>query len=608
MGGKGVRSRGVPSPFLFSGCRSLHKLGSSYDSGELMNQVDRGRSSFVFGILIQILLLSSPVAGQIQVIGNFGAGANRTSSRQGETVLTNTTHRGRISLSMDGKILDPRLATFHLSGGFAPVKQNANFENELHDSRSFFVNSNFSVLPKTRYPLDLRIAKNYLSSSTSTDVLSLGAIWRVTRVNWPSLSIDFSRSSVQSKGRINNESTFTTSTLRISRRRDKLQWDGQFGLQNTSMKSTDFSRLRNFGRMNASTNLNPNTHLRLGGDYFLEDERRSAGVNLAITNRPNQDLNRGFTLSVRRSSSPVARLTTLSPDTDFIPDLEREDIGERRQPETALDATGIFSQTFHPSETFMVRPFSQAFLSRRSSRVIAGDSTRFLWSVGSSVSSGLLAAGYALGLSFADDEMISGSLGTTQQFNAGISGRFLRSYDIKLDYIFTQENTKTHRNRQQAGLSIRGQLRPSLQVQGQVVFFDDDALILTAGGLNQIRQKILTFEGSVNYRGFRELSAYLFVSRQRIDQPTASGWVTRVGGSVEYRIGRRLSVGSDVVRETDTTRNQFGRNEIGTKVVYRLGQTTINLEHRFEYLSRQGFPRRIGSFAITIERPFALYF
>ena len=140
------------------------------------------------------------------------------------------------------------------------------------------------------------------------------------------------------------------------------------------------------------------------------------------------------------------------------------------------------------------------------------------------------------------------------------------------------------------------------------MFFDDDALILTTGSLNEIRQKILTFEGSVNYRGFRELSASLYVSRQRIDQPTSSGWISRVGGNVEYQIGRRLSLGIAAVREIDTTLNQMGRNEINTKVAYRLGQTTINLEHRFEFLSRQGFPRRIGSFAITIERPFALYF
>lgn len=536
------------------------------------------------------LLITPPAAwAQLgyQLSGNLGTGFRYTREQQGDFITRITERRDDYSLGLSGRILDPRLATFSIASAFSMSDLNSNQRIGVADSRLQSFIGNLSLLPGRPYPLDLRLSQSHLSSNTDTDVLSFGGTWRLVYGALPSMLLNFDRVNIQSTGQTSADTTFTTGTMRLTKRLFTSDLEAEFGLQNFADELRGTSTLRHFGRISDTTPWSRATTLRFTGDYFIQEETRSAGSTFSLINRPDPTLSRSLSLGVRN-------------------------LAGRDQEETSLDANGALSKAFQPFATLSVTPFTTTLLSQRFAANGAGDSTLLNWSSGASLVSSylrpVLASGdYGLGLSYNKEQERQTNVGTTHQFHAGLLSRTLQPYSIRGDYTFTLERTLTDRNRHLASLRADGPIMPTLLFRSFAEFFDEDAEFTSLRTRIAAKQRSLTFGGGLTYTGIQQLYFDLGANLQRMETEASSSWVSRVTGNVTYRPTDRITFMLNGLMETDTL-NRLTRFEILTRVLYQLGQVTINFEYRFESRESFGQPGAGHSVSIGINRPFRFSF
>lgn len=512
-----------------------------------------------------------------------GFSYNRETSDEATTWSMNRTND--YSLEVNGKILDPRLATFSIGGALSTSDVRSN-QSGSRDSRLLSFLGNLSLLSGKPYPVDLRIAQSYQSGESESDVLSFGGSWRIVYGDLPSIFLNFDRINVETQGVNRNESTFTTGNLRLAKRIFDSDMDAEFGVQNVTDAIGERATTRYFGRFNDTTAWSPATTMRLIADYFSEDNSRTVGSLFSLINRPDPTLSRSVGLGFRSSRSDE--------ETDMT-----------------VEGNGSIFKTFQPYASMTISPFSNTVISRRFASGELGDASLVNWSVGSSLVSTyfrsvVATAAYGFGLSYSDQEQEGSDVGTTQQFNLGLQSRTLAPYNLRGDYTFTLERTLTERNRHQ--MSVRGDgpvlpAVPALNFRTFAEFFNENA---TFAGIEN-RQTIFALGGSMSYAGIRKLYVDLGVNALRSQNEDTSSWITRLSANVSYTPRSRLSFQLSGQRETDSL-VQTTRYEGIARILYLFGRTTINLEYRFGARQGSGDLGYGHSVNIKANRPFRFAF
>lgn len=523
----------------------------------------------------------------IGVSGNLGSGLGYTREQQGDVTTWSFSRTDNYNLGLNGKIFDPRLATFNIAGGLSMSDFSSNQKTGAEDSRQLSFAGNLSLLPGKPYPLDLRLSQSHFTGSANTDVLSFGGSWRLIYGALPSTFLNFDRVNIQSTGETKTDTTFTTGTMRLAKRLFDSDMDAEFGLQHFANDLHGVSTLRQFGRFGSTTLWSPATSLRFNGDYSLQEESRNFGANFSLVNRPDPTLSRSLNLGIRNLTG-------------------------KEQGETALDANGAISKAFKPYDTLSITPFTSAFLSRQFGSGESGDSISLNWAFGSSLVSSyfrsvLASADYGLGLSYANQEEGESNLGTTNQFHVGLQSVIFEPYRVRGDYTFTLERTLTDRNRHQASLRAEGPVMPTLFFRSYAEFFNEDATFSSQGTKLSAEQTSLTFGSGLTYTGIQQLYFDLGANASRSENQTTSSWITRLTANLNYRPRERLTLTLNGTRESDTLNTQT-RYEMITRVLFRFGQSMVNLEYRFEshsILNQQGQGHSIH---ININRPFRFSF
>ena len=515
--------------------------------------------------------------------GNLGSGVSYIRDTQGEATSWSVNRNDNYSAALDGKIFDPRLATFSLGAALSTNDINAHPRTGDQDTRLLSFIGNLSLLSGKPYPIDLRISQSHFTGSTDTDTLSFGGSWRLLHGNWPALFLNVDRVNIDSSGENPNQTTFTTGTLRASKRIFDSDMDAEFGIQNTTDKVAKTDTARYFGRVSDTTQWSPATTFRVIGDYFLEDQNNSLGANFSLLNRPDPTLSRSFGVAVRRTSN-------------------------KTQSDTAVDANAVISKTYYPFQTLTITPFTTTIASRHFASGDAESSTLVNWSAGSSLVWSyfrpvLVDAAYGVGLSYDAVEKDRSKFGTTQQFHLGLESRTLTPYRVRGDYTYTMERTLIERDRHQASLRAEAPVRPDLFLRAYGEFFNEDASFEDT----KSKQTILTFGTNASYTGVRRLFFDLGANASRIKNEDGSSWITRITANLNYAPAPRLSFQLGAERETDTLTDAT-RYVANARAVYLFGRTTVTLEYRFEsrrILGEDGTGHRI---ALTLNRPFRFSF
>lgn len=537
------------------------------------------------------LLVASTEAGAESgygVSGNLGSGLGYTREKQGDVTTWSFSRTDNYNLGLNGRILDPRLATFNLGGTLSMTDNRSNQKSGAEDSRLLSFIGNLSLLPAKPYPLDLRFSQSHLTSGTDTDVLSFGGTWRIVYGDLPSVFLNFDRVNIQSTGQARAENTFTTGTMRLAKRLFSSDLDAEFGLQNFADEVRGTSSLRHFGRLGSTTNYSAATTFRLTGDYFSQEENRSIGSNFSLINRPDSTLSRSLSLGVRNLTG-------------------------KNQEQTTLDGNGAISKAFQPFSTLSITPFVTTTASQQFATAEQGDSTLINSSMGSSLvstyfTSVLATSGYGLGLAYNKSEAQGqANLGTTQQFNFGLQSTLLQPYSVRGDYALTLERTLTDRNRHFFGLRANGPIKPTLFFRSFAEFFKEDATFPSGGTKISAKQTNLTLGGGLTYTGIDQLYFDTGVNASQMETEVSSSWITRLTANLNYRPRERLTLTLNGTRETDTLTAQT-RYEMISRVLFQFGQTTVNLEHRFESRRILGQEGQGQSIRMSISRPFRFSF
>ncbi|MFQ5849888.1 MAG: hypothetical protein ACE5JU_04780 [Candidatus Binatia bacterium] len=518
--------------------------------------------------------------------GNMGTGFRYTRETHEGRTTWNFERTNNYTLGLQGKILDPRLATFNISGAISTNDPSSN-RGGAQSSQLYSFRSNLTLLSGKNYPLDLRFSRSHSNSDTDTDVTSFGGTWRIVYGALPSIALSFDQVSAQSTGETRADTTFMTGTLKLVKRLSSSDMEAEFGFQNFTDDIRSTSRLGHFGRFSDTTRWSQATTLRFLGNYFFQEGSRSIGTAFSLINRPDPTLSRSFSFGIRNA-------------------------GSRERGETTVDANGSLSKAFQPFESLSMRYFTRTGLSQRFPSDGTGNSTQISWSQGASLVSSyfravLATAGYGLGLSYAHSEEGESNLSRGHQFQVGLESRTLAPYRVRGDYTFTLQQTETDRTAHSVSLRADGPIRSTLFFRSYARFFNVDVQSSDEETNTSTRQRTLTLGSALTYTGIRQMYLNLGANASRSESESNSNWVTQLTANLSYHPRSRLTLMLDGLRETSSS-NDLTRYEIRSRVIYRFGRVTVNFEHRFQsHVSFAGTGQG-HSISISINRPFRFSF
>ncbi|MFQ5852768.1 MAG: hypothetical protein ACE5JU_19590 [Candidatus Binatia bacterium] len=542
--------------------------------------------------LVTLCLIITPAETQaergygISASGSMGTNLSYTRQEQeGETTWT-FNRANNYTLGLGGKILDPRLATFYISGAISTNDSSAS-QREATNSQNYSFNSNLTLLSGKKYPLDLRFSRFRSNSSTNTDTLSFGGKWRIIYGALPRIVLNFNRLNIQNTGEPGVDTTFTTSTVNLTKRLGASDLEAEIGLQNFADEIRETSTLRYFGRVSDKTRWSKATTLRFLGNYVSSEGSRSIGSSFSLINRPDDTLSRSLGLAISNSSS-------------------------KEQSSTNVSANGALSKAFQPLKTLSMNSFTSASLSRQFSSGGAGDSTNVGWSLGASLVSRyfrhvLATGGYGLGLSYSIVEEGESTLGRTQQFQVGLESRTLYPFRIRGDYTLSLTQTQTDRISQQFSLHAGGPIKPTLSVRSFARFFRDDVESSDSQRSSSTGSRTVTLGGGLSYTGFRQAYLDLGANATRSEANSESNWITALTANLNFRPIGRMTLTLNGLRETDRS-NEQTRYAFTTRVLYRYGRVTVNLDYRFDSSESSGQSSQGHSVSVSINRPFRFSF
>jgi len=549
--------------FLFS-----TKRGPSYRRG-----YRRGRW---LGLIIALLvgLLATPAQAQLSAVyGTIGLDYQYDNDRSEGVSTSRQLFLHQYNLGINGRILDPRLATFFLSGAFS-----TSFLGE-ENSRATSFSGIVSLLEQAPYSLMLRAGRSLSSGGSDTESNSLGANLRITRPDWPRFNIDFDRITVESSGASRVENSITTGKLHVSHRLWSTMFDGDVGVQNFTDKLNDSSQDRYFGRLNGTLAWSPATTLRSVNDFFLQGNQLGMGSSYSLENRPDPTLSR--TLGASYQSSRAGDETNYS-----------------------LNMTGAISKTFVPYTWLQANFFTSAIAQKRFG---SEDPAGVAWSAGNSSTITYfrpvwLVADYALAVSY---ETIVAQPTTTQQSHFGVISQTLEPVRLSGDYFFALQTGLTHSTRHFFTGKAEAVVTPQLFVRS----FADYLIENIQAQERSSDRKAATVGAGASYRPLFNLSLDLAGNLQWTDDGNTSGITMRGNLRVSYMLpvpgSPTLDINGIWERAAATEDNRF---EIDSRLNYRFGQTILMLEHRLQRRQTAGSSGLSNSIHFNVSRPFRLGF
>ena len=539
----------------------------------------RGRRT---GILVIPIFLASLFSSQAQaqlsgVFGSVGFDYEYENQQSESASTSRQLFLHQYNLGVDGRILDPRLAIFSLSGGF-----NSSLLGEQNSRASSF-SGTLSLLQAAPYGLTLRAGKSFGSGGSDTEGSTIGANLRITKPDWPQGSIDFDRTTIESRGDSRTDTSITTGGARFSHRLWSTMFDGELGFQSVADQIADRVQDRYLGRLNGTLAWSPTTTLRSVNDAFLQGNQLGMGSSYSLENRPDPTLSRTLGISYRSNRA--------GDETDH-----------------SLNMTGAISKTFVPYAWLQANTFTSAVAQKTFGA--EDNSVGFAWSGGSSTvvsyfQPATLLTDYALAVSY---ESASGRPSTTQQAHFGAISRTLEPVRLSGDYYFGYQTGLTRGTRQFIVGRAETTLTPGFSMRSFADFLTENTTSSDSEGSSNER-KVANIGAGASYRPLFNLNVDLAGSVQRNFSRENSGTNMRVNLLVGYLIPISGTPTLDIngTWERSTVADD-SRLEVRSRLHYRLGQATMALEYRFERRTTLNSSGLTNVIRLTFTRPFRISF
>lgn len=535
----------------------------------------RGRRAGVlfFPILLVILWSGNGRAQLSSVFGTVGFDYQFENQRSENTSTSRQLFLQQYNLGVDGRILDPRLAIFSLSGAF-----NSSFLGE-DNSRATSFSGVVSLLQQAPYGLTLRAGRSFSTGSTDTESNTLGANLRITRPEWPQFYIDFDRVTIASHGDSRVDNSITTGKLRLSHRFWSTMLDGEIGVQSFADQISETSQDRYFARLNNTVNWSPTTTLRSVNDAFLQGNQLGLSSSYFLENRPDPTLSRTVGISYHSDKA-----------------------GDENS--HSLDLTGAISKTFVPYAWLQTNFFTSAIGRKRFG---TDDASGVAWSGGTNSTISYfrpvsLLANYALAVSY---ETNVGQPATTQQLHFGAVSQTLGRVRLSGDYFIGLQTGLTHGTRQFVVGKADVAFTPQLSFRSFADFLTEDIQSDTV----TTNRKVATLGAGTSYRPLMNLAFDLAGAIQWNDAPDNSGITTRANLRATYLLPAPGSPTLDITGIWErATANDDNRLEINSRLSYRFGQTIIALEHRLQRRQTLASTGVNNAIHFNVSRPFRFGF
>ena len=536
----------------------------------------RGRRIETFLILLTVLLASNAEAQLSSIFGTIGFDYEYE-DRQFESLSTNRQRfLQQYNLGLDGRIIDPRLATFFLSGNF-----NSSLLADENITAASFA-GNLSLLQGAPYGLTLRAGKSFSNDGTDTNGSNIGANLRVTLADMPQFFVDFDRQATETRGGFESDLAITTGKLRFSHNFWSTMMNGEVGIQDLTDDVRNISEQRYFGRVNGTTTLSPTTTLRSFSDFFLEGNQLVASSTYSLENLPDPTLRRTASLNYRSSKA--------GDDKDHT-----------------IGLSGSLSKTFFPYPWLQTNTFTSAVAQKTFGDP---DPAGFAWSGGTSAAIAYfrpvsLIADYALALSYETD---LGEISTTQQLHFGAISRTLDPLRLTGDYFFGYQIGFTKSNRHFLVGRADAALTPQLSIRSVADFLYETVNLSEREGISTERT-VANIGAGVSYRPLFNLTLDLAGNLQWSNDSVNSGTIMRGDLHASYFLPwpgtPTLNVNGRWERDNVREDNRF---EVRSRLSYRIGQATLSLEHRLEHRSLQSTSELSNTIHFNLARPFNILF
>lgn len=557
-----------------------------------MKRAGRVAGLVVLGILGAVLGSSRESQGQVRSIsGILRSGATFTEQRVGASTTRESELRHDYSLGVQGLVVDPRLATFDVTGTFAG---NDVIQGREGGARIVSGGLNLQVLPTSRIPLSLRHLQSYGWNGTTSNLMSSGLNWRVSHPLYPALSLNLERTAVKTSGLSPTQTEFMSGTLQATYRRESLDLFGEVGARRTADAIRETSTLSQFASFNGSYRPSEATTLQGGANYFQEGGRFSAGINASLIDRPGPTLTRNANASLRTS----------------------RDAGSSSY---SLDAGG------NVTKNYTLAPALQAFLTGNAAfaadivgeapRVAAGGTggagaqgfmSLTLTGGGGLTYSGfryVVASGDANLTALYEDDRQQG-VGVRGTGHLGLTGRNLGPLSLGGDYTIRVETGVV--NARDQTFSFRGGLSGSVHPTLSVEAFAQAGLFLRQGGATGAGagdHVSLTGGGRATYTGIPSLTwnaaSQYRLARSGLFETQA---VTHSTGLSYIPFGR-FQASLTAHREDTLTTGEI-RHAVQAEASYRIGVTTLSLTYGLDLLSGRGPSPLFQRVMFTWTRPF----
>ncbi|MBI4522579.1 MAG: DUF1670 domain-containing protein [Deltaproteobacteria bacterium] len=539
----------------------------------------RGRKAgvVVIAIMLMMFLKTTARAQLSSLFGNVAFEYEYDSQKSEATSTSSQLLRQQYNLGLDGRILDPRLATFSVSSSFS-----SSFLAD-ENARGTAFGGTLSLLQGKPYGLVLRSSKSFSSNGSDTDATSLGALLRLTFPQWPQLFLDFDRVSIESRGDSRSDNAITTGRARFSHRFRSTMLDGEIGVQNFGDELKNSSQDRYFARLNNTVEWSPTTTLRSVNDAFLEGNQLVMGSSYAIENRPDPTLRRTASIAYRSNKS-----------------------GDEQ--DSSLSLSGALSKSFFPQPWLQANTFTSAIAQKGFG---SDDGTGFAWSGGGSTAISYfrpvaIASDYALALSYQTEV---GRPATTQQFHLGAVSRSLEPLRLSGDYFLGLQTGISRSTRQFIAGKADMAVTPQFFIRSFADFLTEKLRSSDSENLSSADRLTTNVGAGVSYRPLFNLTIDLIGAVQWNNERDTSGTTMRGNLHLGYIIPRpgTPTLDFDGTWENSTAADQ-NRLQLRSQFSYRVGAAIVGIEHRFERNSIFGSPTLNNSIRLSVSRAFRLGF
>lgn len=538
----------------------------------------RGRraGTLVLPFLLALLFSSEAQAQLSSVFGDAGFDYKYENQQSENGSTGNQRFLQQYNLGADGRIVDPRLATFSISSALS-----SSFLSEQSTRASAF-SGTVSLLQGAPYGLTLRAGKSFGSGGADSKSTTMGANLRIALPDWPHFFVDFDRATIEARGDSPSENSITTGKLRLSHSFWSSNVDAELGIQRFTDALKDTSQDRYFARAYSTTNWSPTTTLRSVSDAFLQGNQLVMSSSYSLENRPDP---------------------TLIRSANFV--YRSEKTGDEQT--HSLNLSGTISRSFTPYPWLQANTFTSGIAQKT---LGVTNESGVAWSGGGSATivyfkPAALLADYGLAASYQTD---IGQPTTIQQAHVGAISQTLDRLRLSGDYYFGFQTGEIRSIRQflvgRADLAVT----PNLFFRSFADFLTENRRSSDSDDPSSER-KVATVGAGASYRPLFNLNLDLTGALQWNGTRDASGTTMRgvlhVSSFLPLPGTPTLDLNGIWERATVTDET---RMELMSQLSYRLGQVSFRLYHRIEKRETLGTSSLNNSVNFSVVRPFRYSF